>query len=68
MGCKECPIYRGRHCFIKAPHATLPRSASAPGDEAEWMKGFNEFFDDMNQSFRESIKALGFEEPEEPKK
>lgn len=55
-GCKECPIYRGRHCYIKGPHGEPPTSAPVQKDGADWIAGFNDFFDDLNERFRKGIK------------
>jgi hypothetical protein len=55
-GCKECPIYRGRHCYIKGPHGEPPVPAPLQKDETDWIEGFNDFFDDLNEDLRKDIK------------
>ena len=55
-GCKECPIYRGRHCYIKGPHAEPRMPAPTQKDEADLIAEFNDFFDDLNEGFRKGIK------------
>ena len=56
IGCKECPVYRGRHCYIKGPHDGPPMPAPMQKDETDWIAGFNDFFDDLNEGFRKGIE------------
>jgi hypothetical protein len=52
-GCKECPIYRGRHCHIKGLHSEEPRPAAEK--DGEWMAGFNDFLGEMDEILTKSI-------------
>jgi hypothetical protein len=44
-GCRECPIYRGRHCYIALTESQLPDS-TVHRNNTEWIKAFTDFFDD----------------------
>ena len=66
-GCRECPIYRGRHCHINGPEGEALRAAARKKSEADWMAGFDDFVDELNDSFG-NIKSYGWEEPGEPEK
>ena len=68
VGCKECPIYRGRHCHINGPEGEALKAAARKKSKADWMAGFSDFLDELNGPFRESIKSYGFEEPGESEK
>jgi hypothetical protein len=55
-GCRECPIYRGRHCYIVLTDSQLSDSA-IHGSNTNWIKAFNDFFDNKEETdFRKSIK------------
>jgi hypothetical protein len=63
IGCKECSIYRGRHCYINGPEEEALKAAARQHSEAEWTAGFNDFFDELDDSLRKAIKSYGWEEP-----
>ena len=55
-GCRECPIYRGRHCYIVFTDRQLPDSTQHVSN-TEWINVFNDFFDNKEETdFRQSIK------------
>ena len=63
-GCRECPIYRGRHCHINGPEGEALKAAARKKSEADWMVGFSDFLDELNGPFG-SIRSSGWEEPDE---
>jgi hypothetical protein len=69
IGCKECPIYRGRHCYIKVTEDEALKITAMKNSKTEWIAGFNGFFDELNDSFRKGIKSYNdWEEPSESEK
>jgi len=58
-GCRLCPIYRGRHCFIEPSGSEMPVSMVRERNESEWKLAFNDFFDRENEELRKRIKEFG---------
>ncbi len=54
IGCVECPIYRGRHCFISpANGCAAPRRVRE--EDGNWAEGFEAFFGELEADSRRCI-------------
>lgn len=54
VGCIECPIYRGRHCFVMPVNGT-PRPAPKRKDDGNWQEGLSSFFTELDEQSRRCI-------------
>jgi hypothetical protein len=61
VGCVECPIYRGRHCFIM-PTEGRERAASIRKEDEGWQEGLAGFFNELDEQSRRCIDSFSFED------
>jgi hypothetical protein len=56
MRCVECPIYRGRHCFIIPTNGRV-RTRPPREEGAEWKESFVGFFGELEEQFRQCLDS-----------
>ena len=53
-GCVECPIYRGRHCFV-IPMNGRARPLPSREEDAGWKEGLIDFFSELEEQSHRCI-------------
>lgn len=48
VGCIECPIYRGRHCFV-VPTNGHARAFPVRKEDGSWQEGLKGFFTELDE-------------------
>lgn len=53
-GCIECPIYRGRHCFV-VPTNGHARAFPMRKEDGAWQEGLRSFFTELDEQSRRCL-------------